>query len=189
MMPAGPPVHYCNDCDCYPCQCRCDNCGQPIDYCDCSFVEPPPEKKARPTRDETGLALARVWAERGTCARRRVGCVLFDVDGYQLSAGYNGPEAGAMHCTDVPCAGAALPSGTGLDACEAQHAELGALIRCSDPRAIHTCYCTTAPCVNCTKALLSTACQRIVFIEGYPQADAARSRWERAGREWLQLAV
>lgn len=24
MSPMGPPVHYCPDCDCYPCVCRID---------------------------------------------------------------------------------------------------------------------------------------------------------------------
>lgn len=77
----------------------------------------------RPTRDETGLALARVWAKRATCPRRSVGCVLFDVDGFPIGAGYNGSPAGAPHCIDHPCPGAGLPSGTGLSLCEAIHAE------------------------------------------------------------------
>ena len=64
---------------------------------------------SRPSRDATGIALAKVWATRGTCARRRVGAVLFDADGYQLAAGYNGPAAGEPHCTERPCPGAGWP--------------------------------------------------------------------------------
>lgn len=140
----------------------------------------------RPTRDETGLALAHVWAQRATCARRKVGCVLFDADGYQLSAGYNGPAAGEPHCVDHPCPGAGLPSGTGLDECEALHAEWNAVARCADVRLIHTCYVTSSPCVACAKILLGTGCRRVVFAEAYPQ-PRAELIWRNAGREWVQL--
>ena len=141
----------------------------------------------RPTRDETGLELICAWARRATCARRRVGCVLFDRDGFQVGEGYNGPAAGEPHCVDHPCPGAGLPSGTGLDACEAIHAEANALIRCRDVRAIHTCYVSASPCVGCVKLLMNTGCQRIVFAERYAHNDAARDLWirSRADRSWV----
>lgn len=145
-------------------------------------------RSVRPTRDETGLALARIWAERGTCARRQVGCVLFDADGYQLASGYNGPEAGAPHCIDEPCPGVAYRSGAGLDECVAIHAEQNALMSCADVRLIHTCYVTVSPCVACVKLLLGTGCRRIVFGEEYPHPEACR-RWLAAGREWVQLSI
>jgi len=143
----------------------------------------------RPTRDETGLALALVWAKRGTCARRRVGCVLFDADGYQLAAGYNGPAADEPHCVDRPCPGASLPSGTGLEACQALHAEWNALQRCPDVRLIHTCYVTSSPCVTCTKMLMNTGCHRIVFAERYAHDEKAAELWRRyrPSREWIHL--
>ena len=147
----------------------------------------------RPTRDETGLALAHVWAKRGTCARRQVGCVLFDIDGYQLSAGYNGPPSGELHCIDHPCDGAAFRSGFGLDECEAIHAEVGAVARCADIRRVHTCYVTVSPCVSCVKILATTGALRIVFSEEYPQPEA-KFRWLRRGAdltpnpyEWVQI--
>lgn len=140
----------------------------------------------RPTRDETGLELAAVWAKRGTCARRKVGCVLFDADGYELSTGYNGPASGEPHCIDEPCRGVAFAPGEGLDECEALHAEWGAIARCPDIRRIHTCYVTASPCVTCVKMLLGTGCRRIVFVDEYPQ-PRARSLWERAGREWTKF--
>lgn len=141
----------------------------------------------RPSRDETGLALAHVWALRGTCARRQVGCVLFDADGYALSAGYNGPAAGEPHCVDHPCRGTALASGTGLDECEALHAEWGAVARCADIRRIYTCYVTASPCVTCVKILAGTGCRRIVFTEDYPH-QAARLMWlSRLGCEWVRM--
>jgi dCMP deaminase len=134
---------------------------------------------SRLERDELGLRLALLWAERGTCARRKVGCVLFDVDGYQLSSGYNGPAAGQPHCIDSPCPGVDLPSGTGLSKCEAVHAEANALLRCGDPRRIHVCFVTASPCVDCVKLLLNTSCQRIVFVERYAHDAEAQALWTK----------
>jgi len=130
-------------------------------------------------RDALGLNLALMWAERGTCARRKVGCVLMDVDGYQLSSGYNGPAAGQPHCVDHPCLGANCAPGTGLDLCEAVHAEANALLRCPDVRLIHTCYVTHSPCVHCVKLLLNTGCRRIVFVTPYAHDEASRDLWLR----------
>lgn len=140
---------------------------------------------ARPSREDVNLYVARARARRGTCVRRKVGCVLVDKDDRTLSTGYNGPPAGARHCIDVPCPGATAPSGTGLDACEAIHAEANALLYCPDVRQIDTCYCTTSPCVSCVKLLLGTACQTIVFIDEYPHPEA-EMMWRRAHRIWRQ---
>ena len=57
----------------------------------------------RPSIEAWGLALARVASTRGTCLRRRVGCVLLDARGDVLGMGYNGVHAGAPHCNkNVP---------------------------------------------------------------------------------------
>lgn len=158
----------------------------------------------RLSRDDWALGVAAITARRGTCLRRQVGCVLLDKDGFILSTGYNGRAAGLLHCSiegyaeepyyetaasTVPrrfdkshpnaCAGAHLPSGEGLDSCEAIHAEANALLRCRDVREIHTCYVTVSPCVACTKLLLNTGCRRIVFIERYAEEHyrAALALW------------
>lgn len=133
----------------------------------------------RPSRDEIGLRLAETWALRGTCARRQVGCVLMDVDGIELSSGYNGPASGQQHCVDHPCAGATCKPGEGLELCEAIHAEANALLKCSDVRRIHTCYATHSPCLHCVKLLLNTGCRRIVFRHPYAHDAASRGLWTR----------
>jgi dCMP deaminase len=50
---------------------------------------------------EWGMQLAEVTALRGTCLRRKVGCVLVDQDGHVLATGYNGVASGTPHCNDV----------------------------------------------------------------------------------------
>lgn len=87
---------------------------------------------------------------------------------------------------DHACPGATAPSGTNLDGCHAVHAEQNAMLQCRDVYAIHTAYVTASPCITCTKLLLNTSCQRIVFLEPYPHSDA-QALWESAGRLWERL--
>ena len=134
----------------------------------------------RPSLDEVMMAIALVLSQRATCAKRKVGCVLVDSRGRILSTGYNGVPAGRPHCTESPCVGATQPAGS--DTCQAVHAELNALLDCADVTKIHTCYVTTAPCNNCNKTLLNTACQRIVYMEG-----TVLDTWHDAGRESTKI--
>lgn len=141
----------------------------------------------RPSRDEVYLRMALLVAERGTCARRQVGCVLVDSRGRILSTGYNGVAQGRPHCSEGhPCPGACAPSGQALDKCEAIHAEQNAILLLSDPWSVDTAYVTASPCISCIKLLLGTSCRRIVCAEIYPHADALRW-WGQAGRELIQL--
>jgi len=148
----------------------------------------------RPTYDEWALQLAVHISLRSTCARRSVGAVLTNQRGHILSTGYNGRHAGAPHCNDYIsdgtqpwlCPGVNLPSGTGLDQCEAIHAEQNALLQCTDVYEIHACYTTTSPCITCVKLLLNTSCRRIIFHELYSHAHA-QQLWVAQGREWVHL--
>lgn len=139
----------------------------------------------RPDHDSYFLSLALLVSSRGTCARRKVGCVLVDERKHIIATGYNGVASGLEHCIDTPCAGASAPSGTGLDLCEAIHAEQNALLQCKDVYSIHTAYCTDSPCISCVKLLMNTSCQRIVFIREYPHARS-KELWTMVGRIWLQ---
>lgn len=131
----------------------------------------------RPSRDETMLQLAETIAKRSTCGRRQVGCVLVDEHGRVLSMGHNGVPRGWQHCTESPCKGVGLASGSGLDQCVAVHAEQNALLFCSDVMKIQTVYVTASPCISCIKMLMNTSAFRIVFREQYPH-DEARELWE-----------
>lgn len=161
----------------------------------------------RPSKDEWGLKLALVTAERATCLRRSVGCVLVNERGHVLATGYNGKAAGLPHCNESfikmvefvnrmgmreawndhqvverpnACPAAHAASGTQLGGCEAIHAEQNALLQCRDPWSIHTCYVTTSPCLTCVKLLLNTSCERVVFVEQYAHDDEARELWRQA---------
>ena len=135
----------------------------------------------RLTKSQYFLALAVLAAQRSTCVRRKVGCILVDKKGRLLATGYNGVASGEIHCNDKPCEGAMHKSGEGLDHRKAIHAEQNAILQCKDPQQIRTAYVTTAPCVSCTKLLLNTSCKTIVFLESYP--NSGRKIWNRS---WIK---
>jgi dCMP deaminase len=145
-----------------------------------------PTGRERPSLDEVMLGMAEKFSERGTCIRRRVGCILINARGEIIGSGYNGPARGEPNCIDNPCEGANYPSGQGLSKCQAIHAEANALIRCRDVYDVHTAYCTLSPCVECTKLLLNSSCRRIVFREEYVHLDS-KEWWLRSGREWVHI--
>jgi dCMP deaminase len=147
----------------------------------------------RPEFDEWAMTLAAHVATRSTCLRRAVGCVLVNQHRYILATGYNGVARNAAHCNEeldgkfpFACAGATAASGTELDACDAIHAEVNALLQCRDINEIVSCYTTVSPCITCVKLLLNTSCQRIVFLTEYPHRHA-RLLWLAANRAWLKF--
>lgn len=126
------------------------------------------------------LGIAHLVAQRSTCIRRQVGCVLVNDRNHILATGYNGVPAGFVHCTEMPCSGADCESGTGLDLCEAIHAEQNALLQCRNVYEIHTCYVTTFPCIHCIKMLLNTSTKTIIAAEGYPH-EQSKILWQKKG--------
>lgn len=141
----------------------------------------------RPSNDAYFIRIASQVALRATCARRAVGCVIVDEHNNIMSTGYNSVAAGLPHCTTKNCKGAQAKSGQDLHLCEARHAEDVALMKCKDVHAIYTIYCTTEPCVHCTRRLLDTSCKRVVFAEPYPTTSS--DIWTGAGRQWYKLPL
>lgn len=150
----------------------------------------------RPSVDQWALALAAVTAQRSTCLRRQVGCVLLDRHHRVIATGYNGVARGQVHCNEAEgarypnaCPGAFSPSGTNLDGCHAIHAEANALLQVHDPFDVQTCYCTASPCISCVKLLLNTGARRLVFLETYPHPEA-QELWEAdSDRLWVHYTA
>jgi len=140
----------------------------------------------RPDLATVMLAIAACLAQRATCSKLAVGCVLVDRQGRIIGSGYNGVPRGMTHCTDVACAGFSAPKGS--DTCIAVHAEQNALLVCRDPEQIETCYTTHAPCLRCTKMLLNTSCEAIVYTNAAFEAPA-KALWLAGKRFWHQVAA
>ena len=134
------------------------------------------------------LRMALLVSERGTCVRRKVGCILVNKKNHVLATGYNGNPSGFSHCLDNPCEGANSKSGKDLDKCEAIHAEQNALLQCKDIYDIHTVYCTVSPCIHCVKLLLNTSAKKIVFGEKYIHKEAEKL-WLLGGRDWSYINI
>lgn len=118
----------------------------------------------RKSWDEYFLSIARDVAERSTCNRKQVGCVLVR-DRAILSTGYAGSMPGMDHCIDVGCE--IGPDG----GCQRTiHSEVNAVAQAAK----HgnrvdgaTAYVTLSPCYNCFKMLVSAGIRRVVFDEAY----------------------
>ncbi len=130
------------------------------------------------------MRIAFLVAERSTCIRRKVGAVAVK-DRRILATGYNGAPTNLPHCLDVGCLREKLgvPSGQRHEICRGLHAEQNVIIQC----AVHgvpllgaDIYCTTQPCLICTKMLINCSVGRIFFAEGYPD-ELAQDMLKEAG--------
>ncbi|BBD08948.1 deoxycytidylate deaminase [Desulfovibrio ferrophilus] len=117
-------------------------------------------------------------AERSTCTRRKVGAVAV-LDKRILATGYNGAPVDTPHCLDIGCLREELgvPSGQRHEICRGLHAEQNVIIQA----ALHgisirgaDLFCTTQPCLICTKMLINVQVKNVFFTEAYPDELAER---------------
>ncbi|EGJ50669.1 deoxycytidylate deaminase [Desulfocurvibacter africanus] len=118
------------------------------------------------------MKIAYLVAERSTCLRRKVGAIAVK-DKRIAATGYNGVPSGLAHCEDVGCLREkmGIPSGQRHELCRGLHAEQNVIIQA----ATHgvdisgaSIYCTTQPCLICTKMLINVGVKEIWFAEAYP---------------------
>jgi dCMP deaminase len=118
----------------------------------------------------TGITLA--VATRSTCTRRKVGAIAVR-DKRILATGYNGAPRGVPHCLDLGCMreNMGIPSGQRHELCRGLHAEQNVIIQA----AVHgivlegaEIYCTTQPCLICTKMLINVGISQVFCMELYP---------------------
>ncbi|MFW5730166.1 MAG: deoxycytidylate deaminase [Desulfonatronovibrionaceae bacterium] len=129
-------------------------------------------KQERLSWHEYYMRITSLVAERSTCLRRKVGAIAVK-DKRILATGYNGAPAGLAHCLDTGCLRKQMniPSGQRHELCRGLHAEQNIIIQA----AVHgisisnaDIYCTTQPCLICTKMLINCRVQNIFFAQGYP---------------------
>ena len=126
----------------------------------------------RKSWDEYFMSIAGLVAERSTCERRNVGCVLVR-DKRIVATGYNGAPAGVRHCADVGCIRGRMgvASGERHELCRGVHAEQNAIIQAATfgvDMSGAVCYTTHQPCFICTKMLINARVKKIVYQDGYP---------------------
>ncbi len=134
----------------------------------------------RPPWDTHFLRLAALTAERSTCPRAAVGCVL-TFNNRIISTGYNGAPSGMAHCTDAGCT---MHDGHCL---RTVHAEANAIADAARRGVMvegAIAYITHAPCIHCAKLLVSAGVQRIVYAA--PYEDGANMQFLAVARVTVQ---
>jgi len=130
------------------------------------------------------MRIAHLVADRSTCLRRKVGAIAVK-DKRILATGYNGAPAGTAHCLDIGCLREKLdiPSGQRHELCRGLHAEQNVIIQAATHGInIHGAeiYCTTQPCIICTKMLINCGVKNIHYAQGYPD-ELSREMLTEAG--------
>jgi dCMP deaminase len=110
--------------------------------------------KVRLSVDESMMESAHVFANRSTCMRLKVGCVITNQEKTNiLSMGYNGGVKGLSNCCK-----SSLPG-----ECGCVHAEVNSLVKVSG----HTMYCTYEPCENCARLIINSGIKRVYWDREY----------------------
>lgn len=130
----------------------------------------------RPSWNEYFADLAQKAAERSTCTRLQVGCLV--VKNKQIiSTGYNGSISGDEHCIDVGC--------KVIDGhCQRTiHAEMNAITQAAR-RGISleggVIYVTHKPCLLCTKLIIQAGIKEIYYLDNYKNNEYADELLKKA---------
>jgi dCMP deaminase len=146
--------------------------------------------------DEYFMRIAYAVAARSTCLDRQVGCVLVNKENEILATGYNGAPRGYEHCnereyclktklTSDPIH-AILKANDTRSICPAAHAEMNALTKSVDNKNLFAVYLTRSPCINCTRTLINTSVQRIIFAEMHRNSESYNLWSHHKGHEsWV----
>jgi dCMP deaminase len=138
----------------------------------------------RPSWDQYFMDITHLVATRSSCLRRQVGAVLVK-DRNILASGYNGVPSGIAHCEAAGCLRERLgvPSGERHELCRGLHAEQNAIIQAAKHGTNingATLYCTTMPCIICTKMIINAGITTVIYGEGYAD-DLAREMIGESG--------
>lgn len=141
----------------------------------------------RPTRIHTLMRTAYLWAERSTCSRLNVGCVIHR-NGRILVQGYNGAPAGLKHCNHTCNCSILLRTAPRVVLSPDHHPSCNSQRPCT--RAVHAeqnaisfaarwgvglegaeAVITHQPCVSCAQSLINAGISHVIFAEPYRLRD------------------
>lgn len=120
------------------------------------------EKQAR--YDRAYLRLAQNWALLSHCNRKKVGAIIVK-DRMIISDGYNGTPSGFPNICE---------NASGETHWYVLHAEANAILKVAkstNNTEGSTLYLTHSPCKDCSKLILQSGIQRIVFLEAYKDSS------------------
>ena len=114
---------------------------------------------------EINMRTAELWAKRGTCKRKNVGCVIAK-HGRVLVSGFTGVPAGLPHCIDVGCD---IDPETG-GCIRTSHAEANAITWAARNGIMiygAELFTTLAPCISCAKLIITSGISKVYYGEPY----------------------
>ena len=147
----------------------------------------------RPSWDEYFMKIAQIASLRSNCMKRKVAAVIVK-DRRIISTGYNGTPRGVKNCNEGGCprCNSMAPSGTQLGDCLCSHAEENAVVQA----AYHgigvggsTIYSTFSPCLICTKMIINSGIEEVVYNLEYPLNGVAQGLLEEAGVKARHLKI
>jgi dCMP deaminase len=120
--------------------------------------------------DQLWLEIVNRFAIQSRCQCRQVGAILVDRFGHLFAQGWNSAPKGSS-CEDCPRCKGKVTTGQNLEQAICVHAEINAIAHAA--RAGHatdgaTLYCTTLPCAECAKAIVSAGIVEVVYLDDYP---------------------
>jgi len=145
----------------------------------------------RPSWHEYFVSITKQVATRSTCLRRKVGAIIVK-DKRILTTGYNGAPRGVENCLERgTCLREELgvPSGERHEICRALHAEQNAIIQAACYGVVikdSVIYCTTQPCIICSKMIINAGIRKIYYLEDYPDPISIQML-DEAGIESIRL--
>lgn len=125
--------------------------------------------------DKRFMDMCELVASWTSCARenRAVGAIIVR-DKRIVTTGYNGAPSGILNCRDKGFCmrdRLGIPSGTQQEKCYAVHAEQNAIVQAAKLGISvegATLYCTHQPCTICTRLIINSGINRIVYKFPYP---------------------
>jgi dCMP deaminase len=139
----------------------------------------------RPPWDRYFMNIALQVALRSNCLKRKVAAVIVK-DKRIISTGYNGTPRGIQNCNEGGCprCNSLTSSGTNLGECFCSHAEENAITQ----SAYHgvnikgtTLYSTLSPCIMCTKMIINSGIEEVVYNAHYPLGKVPLTLLKSAG--------
>ncbi len=126
----------------------------------------------RPSWQDYFFQVCYTVAQRSTCIRRKVGAVAVR-NNRILATGYNGTPAQIEHCLTRGCLREQMniPSGERHEICRGLHAEQNVIIQAANSGVSlegASLYCTTQPCLICTKMIINCGIKEIFISNSYP---------------------
>jgi dCMP deaminase len=136
------------------------------------------ERNPRPNWDEYFMNIAKQVSTRSNCIKRKVAAIVVK-DRRIVSTGYNGTPRGVKNCDEGGCArcNSFATGGSKLDECLCSHGEENAIVQASYhgiSLTNSTMYTTFSPCLICSKMIINSGIQEVVYNADYPLNNSAK---------------